>query len=219
MGVFALLTGAALGARGGEGAAVSRPSRAAPAVALTIGLLLWLAAALGVVVPVGIAESRAQRGDDMIRTRQARSASGQFRSAFESLWIPNADYAYRAALALAPVPGAARESRALLDAAIATDPINVTYYRTRAQFELAQPAPDPARVTADFDRATRLDPNDVSTHLDYAEALVRLGLGQKAIEEYRTALAFNDLLDPAEPKRLSQAKIEQIRQRIRTLEG
>ncbi|HEY7091354.1 MAG TPA: hypothetical protein VH518_24875 [Tepidisphaeraceae bacterium] len=222
MGVFAMLVGAALGGRTPVTETDVDRGRGIPALALITASALWISAALAVVVPIGIAESSAQRGDVLLRNRQARSAAELYRGAYQNLWIPNADYAYRAAMALASSPSAAtsaNEIRLLLDNAIAANPMNVSFYRRRAELELARESPDAQRVTADFDRAIELDPNDVSGHLDYADALVRLGLGQRAIEQYRTALLFNDQLGPDEPKRLSQAKIEQIRRKMQTLEG
>jgi O-Antigen ligase len=226
MGVFAALSGAALGARFG-GAASTHPeapaantgSRRGAMLGFALAALLWTAALVGVVVPVALAERIARRGDELIRSIQPRTAAAQFRRAFERLWIPNSDYPFRAAAALTRAGAPPADVRALFDTAIAANPMDVRLYRTRAGIELSYPNPDADRIIADFEETIRLDPNDVSAHLEFADALVRLGRKQRAIDEYKAALLFNDLLGPDEPKRLPPAKLEQVMRTLEALQG
>jgi O-antigen ligase/tetratricopeptide (TPR) repeat protein len=212
MGVFTALLGTALGIRTELPRTTSTRPRAVIALAGATGL--WFIALIGIVVPVALAETTAQNGDDALRDRRARAAAMQYRKASDLLWISNSDYPYRAAMALTRAGADAKEVRSLLDLAIETNPMNAPYYRTRAEVELASPNADANRVKQDFEKVISLDPNDVSAHLDFADALVRLGLPQHAREQYQEALRYNDLLDPNEPKRLPQGTIDQIRQKI-----
>jgi O-antigen ligase len=217
MGIFAALLGSALGTRAAP--QVSESPRRPATLAFAFAAALWLAAAAAVVAPVAIAEASARRGDELIRSLQPRAAAARFRDASRTLWISNSDYHQRAALASIRYGAAPQDIRALLDRAIAANPMNSVHYRTRAQFEMAQPAPDPNRIIADYKRVNELDPNDVSTHLEFADALLRLGMKQHALDEYKAALRYNDLLDPNEPKRLPASKLQEIQQAIRTIEG
>jgi hypothetical protein len=214
--VFAALLGAGLGMRGGT-PTENQPSKSRGWLALGAAAIAWLGIACAIVLPIGIAEARARRADDLIRTLHPRSAATQLRGAFERLWVPNSDYAYRAAIALTRSGASPQEIRTLLDAAIKANPVNVAFFRTRAQVELAQPKADPKRVIDDYEQSIRLDPNDVSLHLEFADALVRLGMKAHALDEYRSALHYNDLLNPDEPKRLQPSKIDQVRRKMESI--
>lgn len=215
MGVFAALVGASLGLRA---QAAEYDSRTRALVGLSVAAVLWLAAAIGLFAPVATAESSARRGDELIRAEQPRTAATQFRRAFEQLWIPNADYPYRAAMALARAGAPVPDIRALLDTAIAANSMDASFHRTRAKLELEQPNPDANRVIESFQEATALDPNDVWLHLEFADALVRLGMRAHALEEYRQALRYNDLLGPDEPKRLPPAELQKVQGKIKAIE-
>jgi tetratricopeptide (TPR) repeat protein len=223
--VLAMVLGTVLGAKSTP--AATQPPAAkltarhrVPVIALACGSMLWLAMALGIVAPIGIAEAAAQRGDEAIRAGRLVQAAAELERAFRQLWIPNADYAFRAARALQMARSTDYDRiRELLDRAVAADPANVQYYRARAMAELQRPLIDPRRVIDDFERATQLNPWDLTLHEEFAQALEKLGQRQRAIDEYRLMLRYNDLLDPAEPRRLTQRKIEQIKHKIRSLGG
>ncbi|HWP40884.1 MAG TPA: bacterial transcriptional activator domain-containing protein, partial [Tepidisphaeraceae bacterium] len=223
--VFALVIGTVVGAKAAGHAPQPQATHAVArrgmlVIVLACGSIAWLAFALGVVAPIGIAEAAAQRGDQAIRAGRVVQGAAELERAFRRLWLPNADYAFRAARALQMAQSTDHDRiRELLDRAVAADPANVQYYRARAMAELQRPQIDPRRVIDDFQQGTRLNPWDLTLHEEFAQALERLGQRQRAIDEYRLMLRCNDLLDPAEPRRLTQRKIEQIRHRIRSLGG
>jgi regulator of sirC expression with transglutaminase-like and TPR domain len=93
--------------------------------------------------------------------------------------------------------------------------MSVHYLLDRAEFELRQPQPDTAAIIRDFDQIIQLDPNEVSHHLDFANALLRLGHRQQAIEQFQAAIRYNDLLDPNEPKRLTPSQVQAIEEQMR----
>ncbi len=212
--VFALLAGAALGARLGDARSMSRPL---VLVALGIGLTLWLGGALGLAAPVIIAEGEARRADEEVRTSNPAPAAERLRRAFETMWVPNGDYAYRAARAMVMARRPAEQVRAMITAAIDASPMNAAYVRLLADFERHQPAPDERRVLEAFDRVIALDPRDVSARLDYAGALERFGRNADAKQRYEEALRLNDLMDPAEPERLPKQRVEEIRAKLTAL--
>jgi O-antigen ligase len=212
---FAMLGGAALGVRLVDSRPVKRPHVTAT---LATGTLTWLAAALGLAAPVALAEHEAKLGDDALRARAPAVAAGHFRRAVGATWVPNGDYAFRAARAMILSGAAGEQVRAMLDRAQGDSPMSAAYPRLRAEFELRQSSPDAQRVIDDFERVLDLDPNDVAARLDFAQALERLGRPADARRQYARALELNDLLDPAEPERLPPARVEQIRARIRSLE-
>jgi tetratricopeptide (TPR) repeat protein len=213
---FAMLVGAVLGARREP---AQSPSRALAGVGLIFCIILGLAGSAGVVLPIAQAESIAQQANNEIRANRTNIAAAHLRDAFERLWIPNADYAFRAAVAMQQAGMPADESMKMLAAAIAADPVRSQCYRAVADFELRKLAPDPGVVISNYEKASALDPDNVALHRDFADALQRLGQRDRAIEQYRLALQYNDVLPPDEPKRMSAAQVEQIQARIRSLEG
>ncbi len=214
--VFAMLLGAAIGARTQlRDRAVA--SRGMLWIATTASLVVWLAAWTGIAIPVALAESTAHAGDEDIRNAQLPSGASRLRDTFDSLWIPDGDYAYRAAIAL-QLSGAAPETvRQMLDSAIHADPMRAEYYRAAAEFEMALPTRDADRIVHMYEKASSLDPSNVQTHKAFADALLILGQRQRALEEYRATLRYNDLLAPGEPKRLDPQLINGIEERIKSL--
>jgi tetratricopeptide (TPR) repeat protein len=206
--VFEMLAGAALGIRLN---ASSRGNRTFAVSALVLGGLAWLAAAVGIAAPVAIAERAAQRGDDAIRAGSPAVAVLEFRRASDGVWVPNGDYAYRAARATILAGHPPDHVRATLQTAIDRSPMNPAYPRLLAEYELRQSSPNQRAIIAAYQRVISLDPNDVSAHLDFARALERFGRNDEARREYEEALRLNDLMDPAEPERLPQVKIDEIR--------
>jgi tetratricopeptide (TPR) repeat protein len=215
--LFAVLLGAALGLRT-PSVAGQRPRRGTAIGFLAAGAVAWLACVFGVLLPIATAEDQAARGDDALRNDRPDLAAGLYRSAYQT--VPyNADYAYRSAAALMRAGASPEQVLAMLGVAVATDPSSVLYYSTRAGYLLHLPAPDAQAIRSDFERALKLDPNNVSLRLDDAQALETLGNPAAAAQQYRDALARNDRLNPDEPKRLPPEKVEQIRERARQLEA
>jgi O-antigen ligase len=226
--LFALLAGSALGVR--QPSAAGRRRRTGIAIgALAAACVLWAAAAIGLYIPTALAESAAHRGDAALRQNQLNQAFSEYSSAWLDMKI-NADYAFRAAQALhyeaaaamrsgptqiSMVPTLAVEIQAYYDIAIEYNPSAVAPYLWRASFALMMH--DPEQVIRDFDKALELNPNEVSIRLSYAHALETLRKPVAAKEQLRQALWFNDQLDPAEPKRLSEDQVAAINKEIVSL--
>jgi tetratricopeptide (TPR) repeat protein len=220
MGVFAILLGAALGARrqDGNGGQSNRQHHAAlAALVLFATLLIWLAAAFGVVAPVAIAESMAQKADREVRAGHPDEAARTLRDAFEKLWITNSDYAFRAAIAMMQANVPADQIRQIVDAAIAADPTQVRTHRLAIDLELRQPVPDTRRIIQNYQQIIALDPMLIQARVEFADVLAKTGQTQAAIEQYRQAILLDNQLDAAEPKRMTRQQIDQIEQKIRSL--
>ncbi len=216
MTIFAIVLGAALGVRTPSAAGRKKRRGVAIGVLLAAGIA-WLIGVVTVVIPIADAESRAQDGDTALRTSRPVQAAELYEGALRTVpW--NADYAYRAARAWMSVPGTIPEKvKTMLGQAIAIDPANVNYHRTRAAYELALPKPDPQAVRADFDAVLRLDPRNLLSILDYAHVLETFGDPKAAAVQYRRALEVNEGYDKTEPKRLSPAEISKIEETIQKL--
>ena len=214
--VFAMLAGAALGIRLDESGAASRSMATS---ALVSGTLAWLGAAIGIAAPVVIAEREAQKGDDAIRSGSPSAAVEHFRRASGATWVANGDYAYRAARAMILGSYPPDQVRAMLGLATDRSPMNPAYPRLLAEYELRQASPDQRSIAGAYERVVALDPNDVSAHLDFARALEKFGRNDDALRQYEEALRLNDLMDPAEPERLPQQKLDEIRSTIARLRG
>jgi len=208
----------------------------AAGAALAVGALGWLAAGIALALPVSFAEASAHDGDEqmrqasaferkvemrggiphdtidaMSRSNAAAAAAADFESALRN--VPyNADYAFRAAQAWR-FAGRPDRERPLMAKAIAIDPSNVSYYLTRAEFELDpghDATPNEARIIDDFKKALALDPNNVAARLDYADALAKFGHKAEAAEQYSSALWYNEQLSREENKRLSDQRVREI---------
>jgi tetratricopeptide (TPR) repeat protein len=207
--LFAMLAGSVLGVRGGLNLTGTR-RRAV--IQFILAGAIWSVAALAFAGPVILAEGSAHDGDDQFRGRHYDAAAADYLRAFQT--VPyNADYAYRAGLAVAYEPNRDNQAiKELLDQAIAANPSAVNYYLSRARIDGEQR--DLAAMKADFSRALELNPNEVSIHLDYADALNALGQSADATEQDQLALKYNDLLQPDEPKRLSPQRVAEIHKQI-----
>jgi hypothetical protein len=215
--LFALLAGSALGMRDAAGATTKRRATLVVAAAATV---FWLVAAAAMAVPVLIAESDANAGEEAVRTSRFEQAIQAYQDAAAT--VPyNGDYAFRAGriLASAKDGAAAERARASFDAAIRANPLNAAYYATRAEFESHQSQPDPARVRGDFDRSLALDPENVQTRLDYAKVLETLNDSGDAREQYEQALWYDNQLAPDEIERLSASRVGEIRAIIARLQA
>jgi tetratricopeptide (TPR) repeat protein len=218
MTVFALVAGAALGARA-PSAAGARKRTGWSVAALAVAAVAWLTGAALVAWPVSDSQRQAARADEQLRRRRPAEAFTLLRDAYYR--VPaNAEYARRAAMALLHAGrDRAGEVVAWLDIAIRADPTAIGPRLTRAAFELQQTPPNETVVREDFEAVLRLDPNDVDTRLRYAKALDAMGHPAEAARAYRQALDVNDQLHPDEPERLAPARVEEVEREIDRLVG
>ncbi|MEO6434757.1 MAG: O-antigen ligase family protein [Tepidisphaeraceae bacterium] len=190
-----------------------RPRRGAAIALLIVGAAVWLIVVIAVVIPVIDAEQTAAAADEQIRSGRPDAAAGMLENAYKIVpW--NADYAFRSARALMLAGTPPPRIKAMLDVAIATDRTNVMYLQTRAEYEMRLPMPDAPAALADFERALKLDPNNVPTRLDYAAALAKFNQPPAAVAQFRESLRRNDLLDATEPERLTRERIGEIEKQI-----
>ena len=210
----ALVAGTAWGVGMDEPA---RQSRARVAAEFALATLAWIGVGAIVAAPTIAAESDANDGEEALRQGHFLAAAQAFTSAADEC-PGNAEYGFSAAMALASAqPPVGGPIRPLLDRAIAANPMSPKYYRVRAEFELANRSPDVSAVRSDYEKALRIDPNSVDMRLEYADTLARLNLPAEAKQQYETALRYNDQLAPDEPKRLSERKLAEVRQKIAAL--
>lgn len=215
--VMALLIGSGLGMSSGRTEAAVEQSAGKPWLALAAGVAVWIAVVGALLAPVALAEAYAHEGDDQIRAGTPSLAARSYRAANGRLWFGNSDYAYRAALALLGSGTAPNEAEPLLNAAIAADPMNPQYYRTRAQLKATGASQDLGAAISDYQRVLAIDPNNVQLRLELADLYARAAQRDDAAKAYREALHYNNLLDPAEPKRLSSARVAEINRILGTL--
>jgi hypothetical protein len=212
MWVFMLIAGALVGINSRQKAPrASSPAKRVAAFGAVSAI--WITAFIAIAIPLAIAESKAQAGDDLIRARHPGAGAKQLLDAYDTLTFANADYLYRAGEAGATPD----EIRATLRRAMAANPAAAAYPRRLAELEVRQDRPDPKPVQELFDRSLALDPNDVTARLDYARSLESLGLRAAASEQYEIALQKNEGLSKDEPKRLSGDEVKQVQQKIEQL--
>jgi O-antigen ligase len=226
---FCVLAGAVLGVRQVNHVAHRPRSKRLAIGSLSLAGGLWLLAILFIFIPTWRAEAAAHAGDDAQRDARPEDAAKKYQQAFSILPI-NAEYAFRAARALdlqmelmkmrnvASIPEDVW--RPILDwysIAIDRNPSFIKAYLSRARLQLQ--LMNRNGVVADFTKALSLDPHEVSIRIEFGRALARLAMPVNAASQLRSALRANDRLDAAEPKRLSAAQVEQIRQEIESLSG
>jgi O-antigen ligase len=228
--LFGILVGAALGIRLGN-PPVRKPHISPFAVAaLAASCAIWLFALIWVTIPTARAETTAEVGDDQLRAGHFQPASDEYSYAYEIQPL-NADYAYRAGRALhfsigPPVSladpnqldHAIRSKREIVSwysIALTKNPAFLAAYHLRAIFWLQMN--DPEAMTADFDKVMQLDPNDVALRLEYAHDLEMFHLLPQARKQFKLAFAYNEQLDKAEPKRLSEKQVADISKEIASL--
>ena len=102
----------------------------------------------------------------------------------------------------------------MIIAAQQLNPRLIDAYLLQANLELRTPNPRAAVVRSDFDTTLQLDPNDVSLHTQYGDALERLGQPVDAAAQFEQALACNAALPPGEPKRMSPEQLSDLQSRI-----
>lgn len=213
--VFAMLAGALLGVRTASQAGAAKRTIAAHVVFAGAAVAFFVLIAL-VVIPVGQAEATAQQADDEIVAGNVVNGARRLRAAFHQLPI-NANYAYRAARAMIMANAPPGEVKPLLAEAIDANPMAVDYRLMKARYELNQPQPEREAILADFGRALDLNPHETSIHLEFGDALAKLGLKDRAIEQYRRAIEINSALPDDEAEKLPLEEVRKIEEKIRAL--
>ena len=187
---------------------------ACPAARWAIIPLLLAGATYGIaiVLPVIVAESAAIAGDEMLRQGDFMAAAADYRAAASAIaHLPNSDYPTREARALYFGHASASAQLDALGRAIGMGPHRSQNWASRAQFRAVLPSPDLGGVLDDFEHAVALDPNNVDLRLTYAAAMERLGQRDHARRQYEEALQRNDSLPPDEIRRLSPARLGEIK--------
>lgn len=221
---FAFLAGCALGVRQPSVAGRARKTALA-AVALAVCVVGWLIGAGFAWAPTAAAEDDVAEAATDLRAGRATEAVRMLKQA-HVLQRLNSDYAFKAAQVAISAGGDvySNETMELLATAIRADPMQPSYFLTRAGYLLHTAADGDAhreQIRSDFRRAIALDPNEVSFHVDFADALRTFNTPadrDEAVREYESALRFNSLLKPNEPKRLGEAKVAEIQKRIEELQ-
>jgi O-antigen ligase len=197
-------------------------SRRRSAIAAIAATIVWISAAVFLVVPVLVAEQAAGAANELIRTASKTPDSqtaSHFRLAQQSLatashFVPyNSDYVFRQAELFLRL-GDLDQAKSLISQCKQINPRLIDSYLLEANFQLSQPNPDVAIVRSDFQTILQLNPNDISFHLQYASALQRFGQLDEARAQYQQALSANNALPPGEPKRLSPQQVEDIEGKI-----
>lgn len=218
--LFATIAGAAVGSGKDFSTtfALKPASFGRRAIAPVVMAVVWLVVAFGLALPVGLAESDAFAGAELRRARRGDRAADAYASAAQR--VPyNYDYAFETARALLESGAPSTASRAWLDRAIATaGGMSLKTWLLSARVEASQQSPDVARLRKAYDAAIAVDPQSVSTRLEYADVLEKLGLPKDAASQMRLALAANAGLDPNEPKRLPPALVAEVERRAAGLE-
>jgi tetratricopeptide (TPR) repeat protein len=151
---------------------------------------------------------------------QTGESDAHFRHAAQNLetasqLVPyNSDYLFRQAEANLRI-GQVDKAESLIAQAKLIDPMKPDAYLLDANVQLSGPNPNPAVVRSDFATLLKLNPNDVSLHIQYGDALQHLGLTSEAREQYRQALSANDALPAEEPKRLPTSQVADLQAKLR----
>lgn len=210
--LFASVFGSVLGVRAPSSA--GRPRRSAAVVACTTATVLLAAiAVVGFVIPLVDAEAKARQADAAISSEPPKFnlAAALLKDAFDNAPVRNSDYALRSAKAFMFVPGADAQTLGMLASAIESNGMDPSAPLTRARYQSRRNLPaDRSQVLADYARALSLNPMDVETRIEFAEALVRDGNRPAAAAELRKALEIDGKLDPDNPKRLSPSRRLQV---------
>jgi O-antigen ligase len=184
---------------------------------LAAGAVVWVAVALGIALPVGLASQAVQAGDDGIRAadpNQPAAVAAAYRAAVDRYADAAAAVPYDAEVPAqagnwARAFGDTARARRLVDDAIRSNPRLIEAWLRNA--ELCAAAGDVAGARAAYGTAVRLNPNDVSIRLQYAEALDKLHDRADAAAQYAAALAADAALPAEEPKRLPPERVAELR--------
>lgn len=208
-----MIGGAVLGARSPSAAGLRKRTPVAIAAFSTL-LLAWLVALIFLAVPLIEAENRAYAGDNAVRRQEYTLAAENYHAAFTNAPVRNADYEIRAARALMGLPNSDGATRVDLALAIESSPLDPMGYLMRARYNLERHPDERDQIRRDYEKALGLNPNDLDTRLEYAKVLETFGDSKAAAVQYRLALKTNEGFDPAEPKRLSEAQVQEITRKL-----
>ena len=220
--LFALIAGSLLGLRHAS-VAGKRAHTSIAIGALSVLFLGMMAYGAFIVAPIATAESKAFEAQEMARKGLYESASTKYQSALQSCPVSNADYAAEAANSLLRNPNKTaindNEALAMLNIAVASDPANFVWRLQRVQLLIHSPnQPSQSElIRQDYDMILKLNPIDANIRLEYAQWLDAMQLRADAVKQYKLTLENNDKLIPDEPRRLPQARIDQIKNRIQLL--
>ena len=215
--IFMVLIGSALGMSNAK--PIGSLSRAMAIGLACLLALCWLTAAVGFVGPVIAAEQLAQSANESIRTanpRQPDDLASHFHAAADNLQsaaqlVPyNSDYLYRAAVARINLHQL-EPAKKLVAQCKQVNPLSGDAYLLDANIQLSSRSPEQSAVMADFQTLLKLNPNDVSLHVQFGRALDRFGRKTEAAEQYDAAIAADAGLAPGEPKRMTRAQIDQLK--------
>ena len=221
--VFALIVGALVGLRSPSvaGRKLRTPAALAGGGVLLAGVAAW---AVALVLPTLIAEGHADAGDALLREGRFAAAEARYAQAVAASPVSSFDLASRRALAwqyAAGEPSRLDErqittGRGLLAGVQAARPRHAGTLLRRARFERSLPtsAQSQERALRHYAEAVTVDPNRIPARLEYADLLRGYGMEAEASEQYAAALAVNDAYDAAEPERLTDAQIAEIRRKM-----
>ena len=214
MAVFFLVVGSVLGVRShiattGTTTGAAASSHRWNLMVFSGFCILVLAVIIGWWVPVLQSQESGRLGDEALRNGRLSSAVAYYEAADRQIYRLNSDYPYRAAMA-----ASIDQRPAFLTRAIAANPMDLAYFTLRAEVESRSGKPDAKKVKDDFNKAVSIDPNNVSLHQSYANALERLGDTKSAIAQLQAALAYNNKLPKDEIKRLKKDEVDAIEKKI-----
>jgi O-antigen ligase/cytochrome c-type biogenesis protein CcmH/NrfG len=222
--LFMMLTGSTLGiASPHQVSEESDSSRGWAVIALLVAVFGWLVAGIGFVAPIVIAEENAHDADEAIRLLDSKDppqveqvrlskAIGGLQTALSD--VPyNADYAFRLGRALL-FAGKVGDAQAQLALATQLEPRMTDAYMLLANVEMSKPQPIASIVIENFDTVLTINPNDISLHEQYGQALEKLGVNAKAAEQYQKALNCDAALPDGEPRHLTAAQVAELREGI-----
>jgi O-antigen ligase len=220
--IFAALAGGALGVRQPSVAGRLRRTWAAIGV-FSAACLLWVIAFGTVWLRTMMAEAAAKRGDALVR----QSARGQGGLDAGTLWAAftqyelamkrqplNSDYAARAATASRLAGGTDLYTRGMIERAIGANPQEIKHRLQLARYLLERQPAEVEAVKRAYEDALALDPRSVTVHIEYAEALEKLGDRELALDQYRFALRLDDALPADEPRRLPARRRGEIEAKV-----
>lgn len=172
----------------------------------------WVAIIALFVSPLLQANAAAERGDNAIRASRFSTATREYLDAAESSPLANEDYFMRAAAASIRSGQSIPQISQIFSQAIAANKASAVNHAQRARFLLSLPDRKnyQKQIVDDFTTATQNDPIEVSLHIEFASALALLDQPAAALDQYRLAIHYNDLLPPDEPKRLTREQLQQV---------
>jgi O-antigen ligase len=216
--IFALLVGSLAGLRSPSAAGEAKRTGLAR-LSLAMASLAWVAMVVFVAWPIVSAETLAWQGDQAAQRGRLNEAASLYASAEHASPVANAEFVSKEFAVRLAARDDLDRLRMLLIRQIDADPRSPSGHLARARLERGLPDPqrDTPAMLAALDEAVRLNPQELSIRLEYADALESTGRPAEAVAQLQQALRINDRLDPAEPERLGAAQLQQVRQAIERL--